>query len=83
MTNDLLLRRRIRMILSALPTGRRASERLLFDLLRPDLPELRAEELRVSLEWNLGKGYIDYKHNGDEERDEWFLTERGREKEGL
>ena len=83
MIDHLLLRKRVRLVLAALPARRRASERLLFDKLRPDFPELRADELRMALEWNLGRDFIDYRHNQDEERDEWFLTERGRAKEGL
>jgi len=83
MTDHLLLRRWVRLVLSALPAKRRASERLLYDKLRPDFPELRVDELRVAIEWNHGQGYIDYQRNGDEERDEWHLTANGRAKEGL
>jgi len=83
MIDRILLRDRVRTVLAALPANRRASEQLIFDKLKPDFPDLRADDLRVSIEWNQGKGWIDYRYNADQERDEWFLSERGRQKEGL
>jgi hemerythrin superfamily protein len=83
MTDPIELRKRIRLILSALPEGRRASEDLLFSKSKSDFPDLRLDELRHAIEWNQARGFVDYRRNHDEERDEWFLTERGRQKEGL
>lgn len=83
MSDPILLRRRVRLILSALPQNRRASEQLLFDKLLPDFPDLKLDELRAAISWNHTKGLIEYRHNADEERNEWFLTAEGRQKEGV
>lgn len=83
MTDPIFLRRRVRMVLSALPENRRASEQLLFDKLKPDLPDLRTDELQIALSWNHSKGYADFRYDEGEERKEWFLTPEGRHKEGL
>ena len=83
MSDPIFLRRRVRMILSALPPNRRASEQLLFDKLVPDFPDLKRDELAGALHWNHARGYTEFRRNADEERDEWFLTPEGRHKEGL
>jgi hypothetical protein len=83
MTDPILLRRRVRMILSALPANRYASERLIFDNAKPDFADLRLDELQTALTWNHERGYAEYRYNEDEERNEWRLTSEGRVKEGL
>jgi uncharacterized protein (DUF433 family) len=83
MTDPILLRRRVRTVLSALPNGRRASEQLLFDTIRPDFPDLKLAELLAALNWNLKQAYVDYRRSTDDERNEWFLTPEGKQKEGL
>lgn len=83
MTDAILLRRRVRAVLSALPRKRRASEELIFDKLQPDFPDLKADQLHAALLWNLTHGFADSLRNDDEEREEWCLTPEGWHKEGL
>lgn len=83
MTDPIELRKWVRITLSAFPEGRRASKVLLFTKLKKEFDDLRVDELTVAIDWNQAKGYVDFFHNGDEERDEFFLTDRGRAKEGL
>lgn len=86
MNDPIALRRLVRTVLSALPSGRRLDEAGLKRILESRFSEvsnLRVDELRVAIEYNQGKGWIEFLYNSEEERDEWFLTERGRAKEGL
>jgi uncharacterized protein (DUF433 family) len=83
MTDPILLRRRVRVVLSALPQNRRASEELLFDKLEADFPDLKVDDLRKAIAWNHAKGFIEYHYSSDLERNEWFLTAEGRQKEGV
>lgn len=83
MTDPIYLRRRVRFILSTLPAERRLSEDILFDKLRPDFPELKVDEMKRALTWNLEQNYADFRYNKDLERNEWFLTPGGRHKEGI
>lgn len=83
MTDKVLLRKAVRVILSAVPNGRKASEDLIFAKLSPDFHDLRVDEMRLALEWNLAKGHVISSRDDDEERDTWCLTSEGRKKEGL
>ncbi len=76
-----LIREKIREVLAMAPT-RRFTEQMLCDALGKllaDPPTLI--DLRNELSWNHESDYIDYRHNRDTNLDEWFLTERGKEKE--
>lgn len=77
-----MLRQTVREVLRMAPT-RRFHERMLETSVAALGMEATIEELREALLWNQGKGYVDYTHNGDFGRDEWFLTARGKAKEGL
>lgn len=83
MTDPIQLRRRVRWVLSTLPKNRRLGEAMIFDKLRPDFPELKADELHEALLWNESKGYVDLRFNADEDRREYCLTNEGWQKEGL
>lgn len=84
MNDPLFLRKQIRVILSALPQGRKATEPFLKSMLDRETPEpVQVPELGEALEFNHSKGWIEYTHNTDTAHDEWFLTPRGRAKEGL
>lgn len=83
MTDQIHLRRRVRWVLSTLPKNRRLSETMIFDKLLPDFIELKRDELFAAISWNHSAGFIEYRHNIDEERNEWCLTNEGWHKEGL
>ena len=84
MNDPIQLRRRVRVVLSALPPDRRASEELLKAELDRFFPEpVTVMEMREAILWNQARDLVDYRRNADEERDEWFLTARGRAREGL
>jgi hypothetical protein len=85
MNEPILVRQKVRFILSALPKNRPwTREEFLVDQLNRYLPSrVTVDELRTALEWNQARGYIEYRRNSDEECEEWFLTDSGRHKEGL
>jgi hypothetical protein len=85
MNDPIFLRTKLRVILSALPPAfpRACEEFLIAELSRVTPEPVRVPELRAAIEWNHARGLIDYRHNPMEERDEWFLTARGRQQEGL
>lgn len=85
MNDPIELRKTVRLILSAMPKSRpRASEELLIaQCSRRTAEPVKLPELREALEWNHARGYVDFRHNQDEERDEWFLAPAGQHKEGL
>ena len=85
MNDPLLMRKQLRVVMSALPPGhQRVTEEFLVAQLNRFFPEtILVTELLVALQWNQGKGFVDYHFNSDSERNEWFLTESGRQKEGL
>lgn len=71
----------IRDVLAMAP-GRRFTEQMILDGVNRLLPEpADSLELLAHMEWNHGKGYIDFQRNHDLDRDEWFLTEAGKAKE--
>lgn len=81
-THAPLLRQSVRDVLRMAPT-RRFHESLLHTSVLALGMEATLEELREALLWNSSKGFVDYTHNGDFARDEWFLTPRGKDKEGI
>lgn len=83
MTDPILLRGQVRFILSSAPKGRYVSEDVIHAKLKADFPEVRVSETRVAIEWNHAKGLVTFTRNEEQERDEWMLTDAGREKEGL
>lgn len=78
-----LLREKVREVLALAPS-RRFSERMILDAVNRLIPiEATLDEVKQAMEWNHDRGLIDYAFNHDEERDEWTLTRRGRDKEGI
>jgi len=78
-----LLRSKVREVLAMFPK-RLFTEQMILDGVNRLIPEpVELDHVRLATEWNLGSGFVDYKFNRDEERDEWFLTPRGKAKEGL
>ncbi|MEI6492060.1 MAG: hypothetical protein WCO94_05890 [Verrucomicrobiota bacterium] len=78
-----LLRAKVREVLAFAPQ-RKFTEAMIMDGANRMVPvpaDLAA--VRLAIEWNLGSGYVDYVYNRDEDRDEWFLTPRGKAKEGI
>jgi hypothetical protein len=80
---EIALRSAVRSVLSALPARRRAT----MAVLRSGLSALgfapTDAQLNGAIEWNHSRNFIDYARNHDIDQDEWFLTDRGRAKEGL
>jgi|GEM_PF-2982282 len=76
-------RKKVREVLAMAPR-RRFSEGMILDGLNRLMPEkVTTQELAAWIEYNHSRGWIEYRHNPDEERDEWFLTDEGKQKEGL
>jgi hypothetical protein len=83
MNDPVILRKKLREVLAMAPR-RRFSEQMLLDALNRLVPEeLTVQELKQAIEWNHAHNWIEYRHNEDEGRDEWFLTDAGKQKEGL
>jgi hypothetical protein len=81
-THKPLLRQTIRQVL-ARAVERKFTDAMLLTSVQMVGVESTEEELREALLWNQSSGYVDYRYNRDAERDEWYLTERGKAKEGL
>lgn len=82
-TNERLaitLRAKIREVLDAVPAGRKIPAERIADDLRTIGYEVTHEspEFQEAREWNHKRNFIDFEYNHDFERDEWFLTEKGR-----
>jgi hypothetical protein len=78
------LRKQVRKVLSAIPADRTMSEGYVAAAVARFFPEpVPAADIVFALQWNEARGWVDRRWNGDEERDEWMLTHRGRIKEGL
>lgn len=74
----------VRRQLSALPDGRAASVAFLTKTINRTTPIVCDESsVQAWLDWNHDRGWVDYRYNGELEWDEWFLTPRGKQKEGL
>jgi hypothetical protein len=80
MMRKALLRRKIREVL-AMAATRRFTELMILDAVNQLIPEPASKgEIGDELQWNHESGYVDFKHNRDINLDEWFLTERGKQK---
>ena len=83
MNDPIVGRKKLREVLAMAPR-RRFSEGMLIDALNRLMPEaVTTGELKSWIQWNASRDYIESRHNDDEERDEWFLTDEGKQKEGL
>lgn len=83
MNDPVLLRKKVRAVLALAP-ARRFSEPMILDAMGGMMPEpVTHEEFKVALEWNHARNLVEYRHNEDLERNEWFLTDAGKQKEGL
>lgn len=80
---DLALRAAVRNALSALPAKRKASKAVLKSGLQALGFQPTEAQIDAAIEWNHERNFVDFVFNHDIEQDEWFLTERGRAKEGL
>ena len=83
MTDPIELRRWVRLVLSALPRSQRASEALIFQKLVGEFPNLKVDEMQRAILWNQSLGYVDYRYDGQTERQLWALTDAGWKEEGL
>ena len=50
----------------------------LLGLIKAEYSDAQEADVRNALLWNQHKGFIDYQWNAQFERDEWYLTERGK-----
>ncbi len=50
----------------------------LHGLIKSEYSDATEADVRNALLWNQSKGFVDYVFNTQYERDEWFLTERGK-----
>lgn len=79
-----LIRKQVRLVLSAVAADRSLNEPFILEGLRRFFPEeISAEELMAALQWNEARGWVERRWNAEYERTEWLLTRRGRTQEGL
>lgn len=79
---DPRLRFKIREALCLLPDGRRAPIEMLLGMVNDLIPvPVTLADLRDPLAWNHDRGFVNFHHNLDLERDEWFITAQGRVKQ--
>lgn len=78
-TLHVTLRGLVRDVLRALPAGRRANAGMIAREIRGTFGYADAGDdlIEEAIAWNHGRNYIDFWHNHNESRDEWFLTPRG------
>ncbi len=63
---------------------RRFSEGMIQDAINMLVPEpVSVPELKKAIEWNHSRNLIETRFNEDTDRHEWFLTDDGKQKEGL
>lgn len=77
---ELLLRVKVREVLG-LSTYRQTDEMIRDAVGQTLSPAPSIEEIKKAIEWNQARGFIEYEHNPDMERDEWALTDRGQAKQ--
>lgn len=58
--------------------GKKWSEKSLLGLIKEEYSHASEADVRNALLWNQRKGFVDYEFNAQFERDDWFLTERGK-----
>lgn len=82
---DIQLRGDVRSILSAFPQERGVPVKWITDHINKHFPYPATEELvMVALLWNQSaRGWCDFRVNQITEKDEWFLTTKGRKQEGV
>lgn len=71
------LRPVIRETMQLKPSVKWTSKSLL-GLVRSEYSDATEADVTNALTWNQLKGFVDYEHNTEFQRDEWFLTERGK-----
>ncbi len=84
MNDPITGKKKIREILAMAPRSR-FTERMILDALNLMMPqEATTAELAEWIEFNHSRGWIEYRKNPDAgNREEWFLTDDGKQKEGL
>ena len=84
MNNPHIGKKNLRAVLAMAPT-RRFTEAMILQGLEATMPDMvQPEEFAAWLEWNHAQGFVEYRTNPDfGNRREWFLTDAGKQKEGL
>lgn len=77
------LRAEVRRVISAMPPAMKVTKAVLLAGLKAQGFAPGDMHLDEAIEWNLSRGYIDYRYDTDIDQDVWFLTPRGLAKEGL
>lgn len=77
------LRAEVRRVISAMPGNMKVTKAVLLAGLKAQGFAPGDMHLDEAVEWNQSRGYLDYRYDTDIDQDVWFLTDRGREKEGL
>lgn len=84
MIDDTELRQQVRVILGTRGDDELFPEPLILAALEKFFSaRIPAADMMQALRWNAARGWTECRRNTDHERDEWKLTERGRNKEGL
>lgn len=76
-----ILRIKVREVLLALPKGRKAARAVIASGVVALGFDFNDEQLDEAIEWNHKRNLIDYEHNYTYDRDEWFLSDKGRKHE--
>ena len=78
------VRQEIREIMAQAPDRRFTAEMIhnRVNQLHRDLP-VPFDLCNDHLEWNFQRGFVDYQYNHELNRDEYFLTDKGKRQEGL
>lgn len=63
-----------------LQPSRKFTAKTLLKLIESEYNFASEADVNNALLWNQDKGLVDYSHNAEFDRDEWFLTERGKNK---
>ena len=73
------LRKKVREALATLPDGRRATDKMLLDMVNALIPlPCTMEQMKAARAWNHDRGYVGYLENEELDRKEWFITSQGR-----
>ncbi len=73
-----ILRKKVREVLAMAPS-RYFTEEMILDAVNELIPDKALiTEVRDAIDWNHNSGYVDFRHNREYERDEWQITERGK-----
>lgn len=84
MNDPVQLREFIREVLAMRPRDK-FTERQHFEGVRRRCPgdSLTVDEFQEAREWNHSRNYIDFERDDDLDADVWFLTPKGKAKEGV